>query len=245
MDNQQISTKVLEILREEKRGGQIFRTADILDVIPEVISSIRLDRQQLYDRIDEALHSGLRPLNAILGLFGLCAVRQDEALLLIQSDAEDGPKNLDTLLKLDESALAAAIHRLAVLLTELEARTAQTEDEQVNQINALIGQLEQEDQKIARLQTESRYRLGAAADRVQYMLSLLGPEDRESPLSSQLYELLADLSITAYWTAEGAPATETAMFTTLRLDQVNGRKMKPCLMHNGEILAKGVRFMEE
>lgn len=245
MDQKQMNTKAWDILREEKRGGQIVRTADILDTIPEVISAVKVDQEYLCSRIDEAFHSGHRPLNAILGLFGLCAVRQDEALRLIRADSGDGQGNLDDLLKLDERVLSAAVHRMARALAGVEAQTAQTEDEQVEKINALIGRLEAEERRTARLQSESQLRLNAAADRIQYMLSLLGPEDRESPISSQLYELLTDLSITAYWTAEGAPATDVAMFTTLRLDQVNGRKMKPCLIYNGEILAKGVRFMEE
>lgn len=240
MRKQQMDTAVQDILREQKRSGKLIRTAGALDSLTKVVQAVEVDRQYYTACIKKVVESD-NPLNALFGLFGYRVIRRDAARPLVEA-APNAETALDHMLCLNEGAMRGAVAEMADILARVEEETEQSSTGMTNRYNELVNHLEEERRKNAQLQAVSQAQLRMAAERAQYMLGLAGAED-DGPIVKQIYEMLTDLGLKAYWNAEGAPVSEGAMFTVMKGGgALSGTK--PCLMHGEEVLVKGIRFVE-
>lgn len=241
MRKQQIDTAVQDILREQKKTGKLTRTAGALDSLTKVIQAVEVDKGFYTACIKKVMESA-NPLNALFGLFGYRVIRRDAAKPLVEASGERETA-LDRMLCLNEDVLRGAVAEIAGVLAEVEAEAEQKNTGMTLRYNDLARSLEEERGKNERLQAASQAKLRMTAERIQYILGLAGPED-DGPVVKQVYELLTDLGLKAYWDAEGAPAGDGAMFSVLKGGgALSGTK--PCLMSGDEVLVKGVRFVQD
>ena len=240
MKKQQIDTAVQDILREQKKTGKLIRTAGALDVLTKVVHAVEVDKRYYTACIKKVMESS-NPLNALFGLFGYRVIRKDAARPLVEADPSAGSA-LDHMLCLNAPAMRGAVSEIADILAGVEEEAEKNSAGLTSRYNELANQLEDERRKSAQLQAASQAQLRMTAERAQYMLGLAGAED-DGPVVKQIYEMLTDLGIKAYWNAEGAPAGEGAMFTVMEGGgALSGTK--PCLMRGEEVLVKGIRFVE-
>lgn len=246
MNKQEMKQVVLEILREEKRSGQIINTVDVLNHIPDIMSSVDIDRKYLQKCIREILYSNTkRPLNAIMGLFGLQVVRKEDVLDIIEPKHGNSENKLNSLLKIDEKVLKEAISSMSSNLASFESEANSDRLRKTEKINELVTKLDEKEYEIAQLRTDSNAQFQAVVVRAQCLLGLYGPPKSDVKPEQDLYELLTDLEIEVFWNADGAPLSAAVMFTELKTDDIGQHKAKPCLLYKGEVVAKGLVFIEE
>lgn len=244
MNRQEMNQMALDILREEKRANGVIATAEALDQVAAVLDTVEVDRKYLKNCIRRALHSvSGNPLNAVLGLIGLQMIRKDADIKIFESD--DSHSELESMLKLNEKALHSTISKIASDLANYEREVKEDSANKVNKINDLIDKMDKQEQVISQLKTDKKAQMLAVADRMQYMLCVLGPDKSDNTLEKQVYELMEDLDIKVYWDANEAPLSDAVMFTELKTAEVEKHRMKPCLICKGEVIAKGVRFCKE
>jgi len=231
-------------LREEKHSNGVIATAEVLDQVASILDTVEVDRKYMKNCIRQALGSvSSNPLNAILGLIGLQMIRKDADIKIFESD--DSRSELKSMLKLNEEALRSTVSKIASDLAAYERKIKEDSTNKVNKINDLITRMDKQEQVISQLKTDKKAQLHAVADRMQYMLCVLGPNKSDSALEEQVYELMEDLNIEVYWDAKEAPLSDTVMFTELKTAEIEKHKMKPCLICKGEVIAKGVKFCKE
>lgn len=236
-----MNQRASDIVREEKRSNGIVSTAGVMDRVASVLDAIEVDRKYMKACIGKALNSvSGNPLNAILGLVGLKVIRKDADIKIFEK--ENSNNELDSMLKIDEKAFRIMVSALAADLAAYEKEVDRDRVDKVKRINDMITKLDGQDQDIRQLKADAKAQLQAVADRIQYMLCILGTDKSDNVLAEQLGELMADLEIQAFWNADGAPFHETVMFTELRTREIEKHKMKPCLMRRGEIIAKGLKI---
>lgn len=237
MDKQKMATAVKEILREEKTKLNGKDKADILDCVPEILEAVSIDQNYLLACIRKVVHdSQSNPLNAFFRIFGLSVINESR---LEVTDVS----RLDKMLGLDQDTLHRAVARMAEYLENLENDIDRKVSSKNNEINGLIQELEQEHKEKSSLQAENAEQRLAVAQRIQSILGQEGTSSKDSPLKGQINELLEDFGIKAYWDAEGAPLSFAAMFTELKVDDIEGRKKTPCMMYGDKVLAKGVCYI--
>ena len=65
-------------------------------------------------------------------------------------------------------------------------------------------------------------------------------------MADQLTELLTDLDLKAVWRAELQDSdSPDAMFVSFRYSGTEKRREKPCILHDGQVLMKGVVFVTD
>ena len=76
MDNKEIKYYAEEFVKEEIRKGNVIKGKDILKMLPEIIDTVYIDKNQLHKSIEQCASSS-NPLNAILSLFGVQMIRKN------------------------------------------------------------------------------------------------------------------------------------------------------------------------
>jgi len=240
MNRQEMNQMALDIVREEKRGSGIVSTAGVMDQVASVLTAVEVDRKYMKSCVGKALSSvSGNPLNAILGLVGLKVIRKDADIKIFEG--ESAGNELDSMLRIDEKAFRPMVARMASDLAAYEKEVDEDRADKVNRINDMVTKLDAQDQAIRQLKAEAKSQLQTVADRIQYMLCVLGPDKSDNALAEQLSELMEDLEIRAVWDTDGASAHAEDMFIELRTADVEKHKMKPCLIRRGEVIAKGLK----
>lgn len=244
MNRQEMNQKALDIMREEKRTQGVISTAGILDRTAAILTAVEVDRKHIRACVSKALNSATgNPLNTILGLIGLRVIRKDADIKIFER--EDTNNELDSILKIDEKALRPIASQIASDLAAYEKEVDEDRTNKINKLNDMAAKIDEQGQNIRQLKADAKSQLQAVADRIQYMLCILGPDESDNILAEQLRELMTDLEIEAFWTAEGAPFSEAAMFVEVKTAEAEKHKSKPCLVRKGEVLAKGLRVCRE
>lgn len=242
MDKQELKQKVTEMILDEKRKGEVLELSEVLDDASELVLSVGLDRKYIYDSAKSYLtEEGRNPVNAVLGIIGYRIVRSD-TMRRVEPDPESQGGAISSAYKLNEEKCRESIEKIGAKLSEFEKKCSERDAERVDRINELIAGLEKEQQKNEQIQRDSRAMISMMADRIQYMLSIIGPEKTGSLLEKQVYEMMEDLDIEACWDAEAKKFPESMMFNRLVVENVSEYKMKPCLIRQDQILVKGCRF---
>ncbi len=241
MNQQDIQTSALDLIRKETRSGKLVRYADVLSDLPDAVSAIDVDKENVINGIKHAIwdNSDGNPLNAILKYLGLH--------LVSNRDLERDPRAgiLDDALKLDKEKLTASIHQMAAKLAEHEETSRKLNADNKKLIAELHSQLDTEKGKSRRLSASYQGLRETVAARLQYILSLMGMAPAEDPVYQQIQEMMEDMQFTAFWSAESSNLSESEMFTIMTTDDISSHKSKPCLVYRGEVVAKGVLFTEE
>lgn len=250
MENQKVKRFVDETVREEIRKGNLTKSKDVLLMLPELIDTVHIDKKKMRDSVEKCLSSD-NPFNSILNLFGIQLIKKERTISKLLNAGEDydnvAVKVDDAYAKhwltLNPGQFRAVVEKIAGKLYELETQANQSYDEEKRRGDELFGKYEKLTKEYNELKynTESNERL--VAERIQYILSL-GGKDAASE-NEQLIELLRDMNIDVYWDSDDAPLTDAAMFTEYTVDEEAMTSMKPCLVRNGSVFVKGMRFVRK
>lgn len=252
MNKLSIKQKATEIAREAARQKGISQTTEVMGYIPEVIEAVEIDSEYIRRRVEDELNKKTgNPINALLRLMGLRIVStrkaaeelglEEEQTFTVGFDGEDG--QMESMLKLNEKKLAASSGKIAAALSGIETSFREERRTSKEHCSVIFTELDKKTQECAQLSADLLGQKNAVMERTQYMLSLLG-KDADSPVAEQLTEMLEDLGVTVYWQADAA-FSGTAMFTELKCDNPDSRRMKPCLADKDAVLMKGIRFVSK
>ena len=235
-----------EIMRQSLRDKDIILHSGVAEEVSEIMEGVTLDRAGLQSGLTQILQGTKgNPLNAILNLIGFKLVSTsiarrelDELLEDAMVETEDASKLL-SFIRLDEGTIREAADRLARTLGALEKDWAREQQEQREQIFQLQAELDNARQQMEAEKAQEERRRVMVAEQVQYMLSVHG---RDGELTCLLTELLEDLECAVCWEAGEDTPSEAAMFSTLKCDAPESRKMKPCVLSGDKVLVKGLKF---
>lgn len=237
MGQQNLKDTAMEIVREAIRKGDVLESGEILQTVPELVGCVKVSQVRLGKMLERSLEDG-NPLNSLLGLLGFRLVNTRK--LNGGSTLEATGQSLDRVLTIDRPRLEAAVEKLAGLLTDQEKRQGEENGALRQKYNGISRDLDAARRETERLTQEQDAAKRAVADRVQYLLSLTGPQNTASPMAEQLMELLSDVELEAVWPEEKADAS---LFTVIKAEDPENHKVKPCIRSGGQVVAKGVCFV--
>lgn len=250
MENRKVIQFMDEVVTEEIRKGNLVKSKDVLTMLPELIDTVHIDRKKMRGSIERCLSTS-NPLNAILSLFGVQFIKKEKAInRLLNSSAEQDDCTVEIddshakrWLTLNPTDFREIVEKIANRLFELETQANQTYDNEKKRGDDLFGKYEKllKDHNQLKYSAESNEKL--VAERIQYILSLAGKQGTSS--NEQLVELLKDLNIEVYWNSAEAPFADAAMFTEYAVDDETLANTKPCLIRNGVVFVKGIRFVKK
>lgn len=237
MNKQEIQSNAVQIVQREIRSGKLGRYADtVRQWLPKIASAVDTDKDLVMDCVKSAV-KGSNPLNSVLGVFGIQFVSEKS---LEKSPAS---KNvLDRALSLDEHALQDAIRGMSKALEEIDADIANQEKETQAENSKLHAQLDTMRQEKDRVQSSYQAQQKRVAERLQYMLALMGQVSSEDPVYQQIQEMVADLNAKVVWDSENGPLPVNVMFQFYKADNPDECLKKPCLVCGEMVLVQGVLF---
>lgn len=255
MKKQDLTREAAELVRKLVREGGVIGSAEVLDCVPELMSSVVMDRVYIKNSIQQVLNrTTANPINALLKLVGLRIVRTSSeadnlsGVLAAEPQVEvrvSGAGNLDSFLKLNTDTFRDGLQKMADVLNRQEASRREARDADRAQYELAHGEFTRASAQASQLTSDYEDARRSVAERAQIMLGQVGPEGDGSPMIAQVLELLDDLSMKAYWSSADAPFTESAMFTTYKVHDTSTRRPRPCIVCDGAVLAKGLKFTEE
>lgn len=236
MNRERMKQIAADIIREEKSTRKVISTGNVLDNVVSVLDSVMLDRKYMKQSVEGIVSSSVKnPLNAILMMLGLRKIDMDVQF-------ENGGSKLDSMLMLDERVYKSAVSMMASFLADYERKIEKEEEDKVNRINELVATLDEQKRNAGQMKAAADAQFEFIVDWIQDVLGILGKGESDNPLSGQLQELMNDLDIEAYWSAEGTTMHEASMFSEMRVENIGKFREKPCLVCKGEVIAKGIRF---
>ncbi len=250
MENQKVMQLVEEVVKDEIRKGDLIKTKDVLSMLPEVIDTVHIDRKRMRFSIEQCLTTK-NPINALLKLFGVQLIKKEKTinnLLNSSTDQSDVSVQIDDSyakrwLTLSTKEFRTVVEKIALKLYTLERRANETYDNEKKRGDDLFTKYENLSKEYIDLKYNSDANEKMIAERIQYILSITGKE--MTPSNEQLVELLKDLNIEVYWDSNDAPLTDVAMFTEYTIDDEIFASTKPCLIRNGSVYVKGMRFIRK
>lgn len=241
MNRQKMNQIASDIVREEKNTKEVILTGKVLDDAVQILDSVMVDRGYMKQCVEEIIinSSGKGLFNAVLKLFGFKAIRTD---MSIQFKEDDSRNRIDSMLKLDERTYKSVVSKMASFLAEYEKESEEEHKSKVNRINELVTLLDEREREVTQVKVDSNAQFQLVVNWIQDTLGMLGRADSDNPLGGQLNGLMKNLDIEAYWSAEGAPFREAAMFRQIKVEEESKYKEIPCLVCNDEVIAQGIKF---
>ena len=235
-----------EIVRQSMRDQGITQRFDMADGISGIMEGVTVDRKNLQDCLSRILQGNtVNPINALLRLFGFRLVSNngaqkelDSLLSLSSIEAEDSGRLL-SFVKLDEKTMRGAADKIAQSLGSLQRQWSEERQAQLERVNAMQADIDSMRQSQEQTLAQAERQRVLIAEQVQYMLSLQG---KNGSMTGPLTELMEDLDLTVCWDAGDGALPEAAMYSTLKCDAPENRKMKPCILAGGRVLVKGLKF---
>lgn len=249
MENQKVMQFVEDVVKEEIRKGNLVRSKDVLAMLPDVIDTVHIDRKKMRSSIEQCLSTS-NPVNALLNLFGVQIIKKEKTInSLLNSSADQGDVSVQIddsyakrWLTLNPKEFKAVVAKISQKLFELESQANQAYDDEKKRGDDLFGKYEKLSKEYNELKYSTETNEKLIAERIQYILSLGGKA--AVPDNEQLIELLKDLNIEVYWDSSDAPLTDASMFTEFAIDDESTANVKPCLVRNGSVYVKGMRFIK-
>lgn len=250
MNKLEMKHQSAEIARDAMRQAGITQITSVMGHIPEVLEAMEIDSEYMRSRVETELNKKTgNPLNALLRLLGLRIIntkKATESMGLEDSQSftvafDEGDGTMESMLKLNPATLSGVSAAIAAELAEAEQKIRADRMSTREESSRIFSELDKKQQECNQLNADLAGLRATVMERAQYMLSLIGPGD--SPIGSQLEEMLEDMGITVYWCHENAPFSGAAMFTELRCDNPSQRRMKPCLADENGVILKGLRFI--
>lgn len=237
MNKQEIQNSASQIVRKEVREGNLGRYAEaVLLWLPQIASAVDTDKKMVVDCVKSAVNDS-NPLNTVFGLFGV--------QLVSEKGLERSPASqsiLDNALNLDEVSLQASIQGMSKALKQIEKEAAAQEHASRISIAELRSQLETMQQGKARAEENYNGLQKRVADRLQYILALMGQAPSDDSVYLQVQEMVTDMGAKAVWDSENGPLPASVMFQTHKSDNPNQQLKKPCLLCGETVIAQGVLF---
>lgn len=255
MDKSRIKNELDELVTAELRKGTIIESISVMETLPAIFDAVYIDKQGMKRDVEKSLESK-NPFNAFLNLFGIQVIKKSKTIDdLVNNGAgepaeEDGytvdvdSARTDRWIAADPKILQERFAAFADAVRNAEQKMVRIAGEQKGRGDKLYDKLDSLEEKYSQLSASSSSRERMIAEQLQYMLA----SDRDN---EQLTELLKCLEIKACWDAESEELTDAAMFSEFKLDAQMmedpsvDTNLKPCLLKNGEVFIKGVRFVEE
>lgn len=250
MENQKKKQFAKDVVTEEIRKGNLVKSKDVLAMLPELIDTVHIDRKKMRGSIEQCL-STANPLNAVLKLFGVQLIREEETITsLLNSSSEQNDVSVQVddsyakrWLTLNPKEYSSIVEKIAQKLFELETQANQAYDDEKMRADELFGKYEKLLKEYNELKSGSETNEKLIAERIQYILSLTGQDSASD--NEQLIELLKDLNIEVYWDSTNAPFADAAMFTEYVIDDEALANTKPCLIRSDSVFVKGIRFIKK
>lgn len=247
MENKKLMQFAEDVVKEEIRKGNLIKSRDVLAMLPEILDTIHIDRKKMRHSIEKCLNTS-NPFNALLNLFGVQLIRREKTInRLLNSSADTGIVSIDIddsyarrWLTLDPERFKAVVAKISEKLYEVESQANQAYEEEKKRGDDLFTKYETLIKEHNELKYSAETNEKLIAERIQYILSVGG--EAAVADNEQLIELLKDLNIEIYWNCNDAPLTDGAMFTEYVIEDESMASIKPCLVRNGEVYVKGLRF---
>lgn len=238
------------VVQEEIRKGNIIKNKDVLNLMPEVVNTVTIDRTKMREAVETCL-SSKNPFNSLLNAFGIQIINKEKAVnKLVDTAVEESDVcfNFDNehncgLLSLNPEEYTKAIEKVAQKLSELESKTDNEYTEEKQRGDELFIKHEQLLKEHSELKQSAENNEKLIAQRIQYILSINSKED--VAVNEQLIELLRDINIEVYWDSNDTSFTNAAMFTEFAINDDSITGTKPCLVRDGSVYVKGVRFIKK
>lgn len=249
MENQGIIELVEDMVKEEIRNGNLSKSKDVLCMLPEIVESVSIDENKVRESIEQCLSTS-NPFNAFLNLLGVQLIKKQktintlvESAVLQSEDSENIDKSYTKQwLTLNVKDFSSILLKVSQKLYELENQANEIYDDEKKRGDDLFVRYEKLVQEHNKLKYSCDMNEKMVAERIQYILSLGGKEEVSD--NEQLIELLRDLNIEVYWDSNDAPLDNTVMFAEYKVDDETMVSTKPCLIKDGTVYIKGMRFIK-
>lgn len=221
-------------------------TVSILYNAAEIADCVEIDKEAVKQAITQELNKKTKnPFNAILGVFGLRVVNAKDPGKSFGFIAEDefGAADLygsKSLLKLNGN-FDVICEKIADLLSLMEKSVSSNSEE----LSKVFKQLDKKSCELDQMKTDYKAQRQEILERTQYILSITGENVEKDSIAEQVVELLADIGVTVHWSEKGTELSERVMFNHINVRTTEGRKTKPCLVADGEVVLKGLKFNQE
>ncbi len=251
MNHLEIKQHTSELVRDMVRKEGLVHTADVMNLIPLLMSCVRIDTAGVRQKIEAELNKKTaNPINALLGLLGLRIVNTKHVMRSAGLGDTAEPVTLgcvngtvlESMLMLEETQFRTDGVKIVQRLKDYENQ--QTSDRLADREHngRLHRKLDEKTEECERLQADLQGQTQMVAAQCQYVLSLIGQENMEQPVAKQLLEMLSAMGIRVYWTAEEAPFPDHAMFKALPSRSPDQERRMPCMAEENRVLELGVRF---
>lgn len=231
---------ILEIVREEKRTGRVLENREVLDYIPELFDTIRINgayvEKYLIGVMDE---DSQKFTDTLLNMLGFRLIRTNTIQRKLEM-TERAPKILEALLSVEHPKLQNTVKKIADALEKTEQENKEKGEAQLNKNNDLVLRIEDLEKANAKLESEHQQYIDTMLTGLQDMLGEpLGEAARE-----KICELLMDIGIEVRWPSEDGKDMEPYMFNTLTTEKKDLHKDIPCFLKKEKVVLRGVHFKE-
>lgn len=222
---------------------ELQTTVSVLYNAAAIADCVEIDKEAVKQAITQELNKKTKnPFNALLGIFGLRVVNAKDPGKTFGFIAEDeyGAANLfdsKSLLKLNGN-FDVICEKIADSLSLMEKSVSSNSEE----LGKVFRQLDKKNCELDQMKTDYNAQRQEILERTQYILSITGENAEKDSVAEQVVELLADIGVTVHWSEEGTELSESVMFNHMNVRTLEGRKVKPCLVADGEVVLKGLKF---
>ena len=240
MNKQQIEDNATQVVRTEIRAGKFGHYADaVLEWLPKIVSTVDVDKKMIVDCVKKAAFDASNPINSALNrVLGILGVQLISERNLVQNRVQQNV--LDKALNLDNDKLRIALQGMASDLEKIENDAVNHEKEMQDTISKLHAQLDAVQQEKTRAQNNYTIFQKRVADRLQYILALIGPEANENPAYLQIQEMVTDMGAKIVWDSGNGQLAERVMFQFYKVDKPEDLLKKPCIISGDTVLVQGV-----
>lgn len=239
-----INLQAKEIVSDALREGKVGRSAEIIEMLPEILDSVEIDKRQILKCYE-------RELKKKPGIFGVKFVNPNDAVRGLGAEIQAQDKAIyneeqGAFLRLNKDMLRGSVQKITEKLSCYEQSETSNYQDQVQTQTEAIRELDKVSNNLSQLNAEYDNLISLVVQRSQYMLCITGKDNiADNPLASQIVELLEDFDMKVVWNTENTDFNETQLFTLHKCDDISVRKNTPAIVQNGKVIAKGTKYILE
>lgn len=250
MQKDKMNTQIRDIIDDVIRGCKIGQSAEILEMLPELLESVVVDKRYILKCYEKELKkkSG-NPFKAFFSLMGLRLVNPNDVVrelgdeIKVENDYAAG-ETADSFLKLDSKKLKKSVENITDKLSVYEKNSISEFNINASKQKEAINELNRVSQNYNQLNAEYNNMIDAVVQRAQYILSVTGEGNiSNNSLTEQIVELLRDFDMEIYWNSTEATLSHSQLFTVYKTNDPSTRKVKPAIVKNDKVLAKGIKYI--
>ncbi len=237
-----INSQAKEIIGDILREGKVGRSAKILEMLPEILDSVEIDKRQILRCYEKDLKK--KP-----GIFGVKFVNPNDAVRSLGAEIQaqgnvSSNEEQDVFLRLNKDMLRVSVQKMTDKLSGYEKSEMSNFRDQVQTQNEAIKELDKVSNNFNQLNAEYNNLISVVVQRSQYMLCVAGRENISDNLfANQIIELLEDFDMKAVWSAENTSFKESQLFTIYKCTNDSIRKSTPAIIQDDKVIAKGTKYV--